>query len=280
MSILCTRPDGAADPLVKALVSVGRQVHAVPTVALRPVEPGGPLEQAATRIGAYDWVVVTSATGATAMLEATRRAGGLDRMADSTHEGTDKPRWVAVGRATAAVLEAGGVRVSVVPKLSRAVAITAALIEAGELHGSRVLLPRSDIADAVLPGALREAGATVEEVVAYHTEEGPPGNVAALRDALADTELEAIVLCSGSALRGLLALSAGTDLGAAPAPERVAATPLISIGPSTSAAIRQAGLQVAIEASLPSVDGLVSAVHRLLNEHSPSPARIPQEVVS
>lgn len=268
MSILCTRPDGLADPLVAALASAGHRVHAVPTVTLEPVDADGPLDRAAARLGSYDWIVVTSAAGARAMVEAARRHGALERVGPDTVD--SPPRWAAVGEATAAVLQAAGVPVSVVPDVSRGDAMTAALLAAGPLLVRRVLLPRSDRADGILPRALRDAGATVDEVDAYRTVEGSAANAGALRDALADADLQAIVLCSGSAVRGLLSLSTGSE--AAEVDPRVAATALVSIGPSTSAVIRESGLVVAVEASRPSVDGLVSAVRQL--------AQLPQEVAS
>lgn len=283
MSILSTRPGGSAEPLVAALSQAGHRVHAVPTVALAPVEPGGPLDQVASQLYRHDWIVVTSAAGATAMLGAVRRAGAAEATAPdraAPKRAGESPRWAAVGHATAAVLEAVGIRVSVLPVVSRGAAITAALLEAGSLDGSRVMLPRSDRADEALPRALRAAGAIVDEVVAYRTVEGPPGNEAALRHALADDDLQAIVLCSGSAVRGLVALSAATDGAKTVSPHRrLTAIPLVSIGPSTSTAIREAGLQVTVEASRQSVDGLVGAVQKLLTKHDPSSQRAPQEVL-
>lgn len=265
MSILTTRPAGPADPLVAALKTAGHRVHAVPTVELRPVEPGGPLDIAASRLAGHDWVVVTSPTGASATVEAVRRTG-------AARLESEPPRWVAVGPATAAVLEAHGIRVSVVPATSRGSAITAALLATGSLDGRRVLLPRSDQADGALPQTLRDTGATVEEVVAYRTMEGPGANASALQEALADDALQAIVLCSGSAVRGLLALSTPPDapqaMGLHP---RVPATPLVSIGPATSEVIRDAGLSVAAEAPRPSVGVLVTTVGRLLAASSLDP---------
>ncbi len=268
MSILCTRPDGLADPLVAALASAGHRVHAVPTVALEPVEPGRPLDHAAARLGSYDWIVVTSAAGARALVKAARRICAIQGV--EPRLAASRPRWAAVGEATAAVLEAAGVSVSVVPEFSRGDAITAALLAAGPLAACRVMLPRSDRADSALPGALRGAGAAVEEIVAYRTVEGPSANAAALRDALADADLQAIVLCSGSAVRGLLALSVGG--GSTKADPRIAATALVSIGPSTSAVIRKSGLEVAVEAARPSVEGLLAAVRQL--------AQVPQGAAS
>ncbi|MBA2275396.1 MAG: uroporphyrinogen-III synthase [Chloroflexi bacterium] len=276
MSILSTRPAGAADPLVAALGSAGHRVHAVPTVELKHVEPGGSLDLAVAGLTGYDWIIATSAAGAVAVLAAMDRAVGPGKVV------ARKPLWAAVGRATAVVLEEAGVRVDVVPEVSRGVAITQALLSAtGSLADRRVLLPRSDRADGVLPDALRAAGATVDDVVAYRTVEGPPASVRVLLDALSDGELQAIVLCSGSAVRGLLALAASGDgTGATQVHSRIAATPLVSIGPSTSAAIREAGLQVAAEAARPSVDDLVVAVNRMTVGHRPPTTRTPQEVVS
>ncbi len=274
MSILSTRPDSAADPLVGALTAAGHRVYAVPTVALVPVEPRGALDRAVAELSGFDWVVVTSGAGANALVEAAHRTAPSEM-------DLEPPRWAAVGHATAAVLEAAGVRVSLVPEITRGAAITGALLSAGPLAGSRILLPRSDRADGALPQALRAAGATVIEVVAYRTVEGPVTSEPALCEALAAPDLRAIILCSGSAVRGLITLSAGTDGAQATGVHPVVtATPLVSIGPSTSAAIREAGLQVAVEASRQSVEGLVSAVDELLAEPHPPSRRAPQEVVS
>jgi len=274
VSILSTRPDGAADPLVSALTAAGHRVLAVPTVALLPVEPPGALDRAVAELSSFDWVVLTSAAGANAVVEAARRRGPSEM-------DLEPPRWAAVGHATAAVLEAAGVRVSLIPEISRGAAITGALLSAGPLAGSRILLPRSDLADGALPQALRAAGATVVEVIAYRTVEGPAASEPALREALAAPDLRTIILCSGSAVRGLITLSAGTDGAQATGVHPVVtATPLVSIGPSTSAAIREAGLQVAVEASRQSVEGLVAAVEELLAEPHPSSGRTPQEVAS
>ncbi len=274
MSILSTRPDGAADPLVRALSAAGHHVYAVPTVALLPVVPGGALDRAVVGLSGFDWVVVTSGAGADALVEAAHRTGRSEM-------GLEPPRWVAVGQATAAVLEAAGVHVSLIPEISRGAAITGALLSVGPLAGSRVLLPRSDRADGALPQALRAAGATVVEVVAYRTVEGPPTSKPALHEALTAPDLRAIILCSGSAVRGLLDLSAGADSPEATGVHPVVAgTPLVSIGPSTSAAIREAGLQVAVEATRQSVEGIVAAVQELLAEPHPSTQRTPQEVAS
>ena len=63
--VLVTRPAGEADPLVEELRRRGIEVRAVPTVALEPITFEAP------DLAAYDWVVVTSATGARSLLAPT-----------------------------------------------------------------------------------------------------------------------------------------------------------------------------------------------------------------
>jgi uroporphyrinogen-III synthase len=247
-AVLVTRPAGEADALVVALEGRGVRVHAVPTIAVEPVAPGGPLDDAAARPDEYHWIVVTSAEGARALADALQRA------ARAGSPPGPMPRLAAVGPATARALRAAGLGASVVPAGARGAAIADAMAAVEPLGGARVLLARADIAGHDLPARLRSLGASVDEVTAYRTVEGPEASRAGLIAALGDPALRAAVVASGSAVRGLVAL-AGT-WGA----DRLRALHLVSIGPVTSAAIRSAGLALAVEASSPSVDGLVAAV--------------------
>lgn len=247
-AVLVTRPAAAADALVVALEGHGVRVHAVPTIAIEPAAPGGPLDDAAARLDGYRWIVVTSAEGARALADALRRA------ARAGSPPGPMPRLAAVGPATARALGAAGLGPSVVPARARGAAIADAMAAVEPLGGARVLLARADIAGPDLPARLRALGARVDEVIAYRTVEGPEVSRAGLAAALDDPALRAAVVASGSAVRGLVAL-AGTR-GA----DRLRALHLVSIGPATSAAIRSAGLAPAVEASSPSVDALVAAV--------------------
>ena len=227
---LVTRAGDQSDALVEALAGAGFEVVAIPTIELRAVEPGGPLDAAAARLERYDWVVVTSANGARAILSAATRAG-----ADP-----GRRRWAAVGPSTAAVLAASGIEVAFVPSRSSGNGLAAELpLEAGQ----RVLLARADIADERLPAGLRERGAVVEEVVAYRTVEAPETSRQPLRAAFAAGPFEALVFTSGSTVRGLLALLA-------PHERRVALRSLACcIGPVTGRIARESGFGRVVEAS-------------------------------
>ncbi len=225
-ALLVTRPGGASDPLVGALERFGFRVHAVPTVATEALAVDWP------DLTAYDWVVVTSAAGVAALPELV--AG---------------PRWAAVGQATALALAARGITANLVPPASNGAAIADALPDPA---GARVLLARADAAGADLPDRLRERGAQVDEVAAYHTVEAPPESAGPLRQALADPALAALVFASGSAIHGFLKLG-GT-----------ASWPAVTIGPRTTGEAARLGFEVLAEAASQSTDALAGAVRRAL----------------
>jgi uroporphyrinogen III methyltransferase/synthase len=158
----------------------------------------------------------------------------------------------AIGPGTAAELAAHGIAADVVPERSVAESLIEALIaaeEAGdlELDGRRVLVVRPAAARDVLPEALRERGAEVDAVALYETvrEQPEPGAIEAARGA------DYVTFTSASTVR-YLSEALGGEL---PAGARV-----VTIGPITSAAAREAGIEVAVEAGRHDVDGLIEAL--------------------
>ena len=246
-SVLVTRPTSAGDDLARLIMAAGVRVHAVPTLATEPVGAESPLAEALRRPDAYDWIVVTSPTGAAVAAS----------LVDRTRLGVSRPRWAAVGPATGQVVEKAGLAVSAMPAIARGVAVAGAIADVEPLAGRRVLLARADAAGSDLPAALRAAGAIVEDLVAYMTIEAPAESLPALAAALDDPGLAVVALASGSAVRGLLRLadSIGPDATA-----RVAGLPFVSIGPSTTEAVRACGRTVAAEAARPSTEELAAAV--------------------
>jgi uroporphyrinogen III methyltransferase/synthase len=99
----------------------------------------------------------------------------------------------------------------------------------------------------VVPDALRERGADVDVVALYETvrEEPAPGELEAAKGA------DYVTFTSGSTVRNLLDLLGDRF----PREARI-----VSIGPITSAAAREAGLEVAVEASRHDPDGLLEAL--------------------
>jgi hydroxymethylbilane synthase len=238
--VLVTRAAEQADELLSALRGAGLDPVPVATIAVEFEPAGGDLDVAAARLDTYDWVVITSANGAHAILNAGDRASSS----------LGGPAWAAIGPATRSVLEHEGIEVRFQPSHSSGRAMA---IELPVAVGDRVLIVRGDLADTQLADDLRTRGAEIDDVVAYRTREGPEQSRVLLRDALAEGPIAAVAFTSGSTVRGLVALGRADSVD-------VVSIPSVCIGPATADAARAAGFRVLAISPTPGTAALASAV--------------------
>jgi uroporphyrinogen-III synthase len=229
--IALTRPE--AGELAERLGELGATVVHVPLVEIGDAADGGSaLRGALERLGAFDWLVVTSANGARRVGSAARRHPGV--------------RLAAVGPATAAVLEAeAGRRVDLVPELAQAEGLVAEFPP----PPTRVLLAQADRARPVLADGLVAAGHHVETVTAYRTVTRQPTHDEL--DRLAG--VAAVVFASGSA-----AIGWADSLGTAAPPV------VVAIGPVTADVARSRGLAVTHVAPTPDAAAVADVLARAL----------------
>jgi hydroxymethylbilane synthase len=222
--VIVTRATEQTDQLSSALQEAGLEPVPVATIAVELDPPGGELDAAATLLDTFAWVVVTSANGARAIVDATERTS-TERV---------RPSWAAIGPATRRVLEQAGIEIHFLP--SRSSASTMA-VELPIASGDRVLVVRGDLGDAGLVAGLRARGAEVHDVVGYRTREAPSSSRALLRQARAGGAISAVVFTSGSTVRGFVALGRHESID-------VLAIPSVCIGPETADEARSAGFRV------------------------------------
>ena len=125
-----------------------------------------------------------------------------------------------------------------------------------------MLLPGSNIARPELGAALKEAGARVTSVPIYQTLEEDPARAEELFEALdRDEQPDAVTFASPSALSGFLGIcgARGRKLLESPSVK------IVSLGPTTSAAVRSEGLEVSAQAASPGTESLVAAVREALD---------------
>ncbi|WP_024356488.1 uroporphyrinogen-III synthase [Leucobacter chironomi] len=195
--------------------------------------------------GDYDWLVVTSANGAHAVVAAGARPG-----AGSV---------AAVGPATAEPLREHGFAVDVQPERDfSAVGLADALLAVLDRvdrpeEARRVLLPLSEIAGAELEHALAAAGHAPHRVTAYRTLPTPrdPRFEAEVRGGAVD----AILVMSGSG-------AAETARRFDPLPE---STRLVAIGGPTAQALAAHGLRADAVATRHTSDGLLDTLAAILS---------------
>jgi uroporphyrinogen-III synthase len=244
-TIIVTRARQQASRLRRELEALGARVIEIPAIEIIPPDSYEPLDTALGNLSQYQWLIVTSANTVRVLAERVK----LLHVDASAYAGV---HVVAVGSATAEALRAAGFRVDQVPQKYVAESLVEALRD--RVAGSRVLLARAAIARDVIPDELRRFGAMVDVVDAYRTVI-PEASAQLLRKLFNGKHVpDAVTFTSSSTVTHFFRLlrAAGVDA----LPESVRA---LSIGPVTSATLRELGWEPAVEADPHDVDGLVRA---------------------
>ncbi len=225
-SVAVTRARAQSSALAGRLRALGASVVEAPSIRIDPLEAELP------DLAGFDLLCVTSPNGARRLLELARDARALAG-----------PAIAAIGPGTADALRAGGIEADIVPPR----AVAESLVEAlAERPVRRALVARAEQARDVLPDALRERGAEVEILALYRTVAEPLDE----RTRAAASAADYVTFTSASAVRFFLE-AAGTPRDGAR---------LVSIGPITSAALREHGLEPHVEAAEHTPDGLLAAL--------------------
>ena len=231
VTVAVTRARAQASGLAERLRALGATV--VETPAIRIVAIDGP----APELGAYDLVCLTSPNGARLLFKRLSAAGRDARALAGT-------RVAAIGPGTASALREHGVIADIVPERFVAEGLLDAL---ADVPVSRALIARAVEARDVLPEALRARGAVVDVLALYET----------VAEALSESELAAareadyVTFTSSSTVRFFFD---------AVGPEPLARARLVSIGPVTSGALRERGLEPDVEATRHDVEGVIDAL--------------------
>lgn len=124
------------------------------------------------------------------------------------------------------------------------------------LRGERVIVQRYGTANRELDAALEAGGAEVIEIPTYRWSLPPDtAPLVELVDRLERGEMDAVLFTNAEQVRNLFAVSQSRDLKGA-----LNRTFVASIGPVASAALRAAGVKIAVEAKPPKLGALLSAV--------------------
>jgi uroporphyrinogen III methyltransferase/synthase len=232
VSVAVTRARAQASGLASRLRALGAEVVEAPVIRIVPLDVRLPDPRG------YDLICLTSPNGVGLLFERLADIG-LDARALAG------ARIAAIGPGTAGALRRHGVIADVVPERF----VAEGLIEAlAEVPVKRVLVARAAEARDVLPDALRERGAEVDVMALYETVAEP----------LSDPQLQAVwradyvTFTSSSTVRYLFDES--NDDAGAPGGR------LVSIGPVTSAALREEGHDPDVEAKRHDIDGLLEAL--------------------
>lgn len=243
-SVVVTRATAQASTLVEHLEALGAEVVAVPVIEVAdPADGGASLREALGSLDRYSWLVVTSANGA-------------DRVCAVGSLREAPVKVAAIGPGTVEALDRHGVPVDLVPGRFVAEGLLD-VFPAPPPAGGRVLLAQAAGARPVLHDGLTAKGWDVDLVEAYRTVH--PRLSAEVVDRASGAD--AITFTSASTVRGYVG-AAGLE----------AVPPVVAtIGPITSEASRELGVEVDVEAREHTIPGLVASLVDHLGPAVPEP---------
>src|SRR3954470_18408019 len=226
-TVAVTRARAQASPLAAQLRELGAEVIEAPAIRTRSLPAQLP------DLAGFDLLVATSPNGVRELFAHLRDARELAGL-----------RVAAMGPGTARALKEHGIAADIVAARSVAEGMVEAL---AQVPVRRALIVRGNEGRDVLPEALGARGAEVEVVALYETVPEPldAGAIEAVERS------DYITFTSASTVRHLLA-AAGAHALDGPR--------LASIGPATSAALRDHGREPDVEADPHTPDGLVDAL--------------------
>lgn len=268
--VLVTRPEQQSFKLVAGLRALGAEPIPFPTIEVIPVADSGPLDAAIQRLNPaakrgvaessplplpasppllassssrfYDWLVLTSANGVAAFWERLQATGLDARVLAGV-------KIAAIGPATAEALRQRSIVPDLIPQVYTAEGILEAFDRLGPLTGQHFLLARADIARKALTEGLRERGALVEEIAAYHTVPLAGGPLPPAADVVTFT--------SSSTVQGYV-----NCLGGRSPAEFLQHSRVVCIGPITAATATELGVPVSAVAEEYTIPGLLQALRQ------------------
>lgn len=255
--VLVGRARHQAGALSAELRRLGADVLEIPFIEIRNPRSFRPLDSALRQLGTYDWLILTSVNGVEAMWNRIKKLS-LNQNRIQDHRGPAdqlvRLRIAAIGPATKKAIEQRGIKVDVVPKEYVAESVVRSL--RSKVKGKRVLLVRAKVARDVIPHELRRAGAHVDVVEAYETVV-PASSRLRLQAALKNPRRcpNVVTFTSSSTVKNFVEL-----LG--PARRQLRGILMSSIGPVTSATLRENRLPVDIAAREFTIPGLVAAIQK------------------
>ena len=245
--IAVTRTREQAGELTRALTELGAEVVEIPTIRLVPPSDRQAFASAVVDSRHYDWLIFSSPNGVTRFFDAfftvyedIRELGGA--------------RIAAMGPGTAAELKKRGLMVDVMPRKAVAEELIAEFDrraeEFGGLEHVTMLWVHAEQARELIYKELMKRKAIVDECIAYDVEPAP----AEQAQALLQEGVDAITFTSSSTARHF------ADMGLTLPPGCCVA----SMGPVTSATLRELGMPPRAEAPLHTIPSLVQTIRALL----------------
>lgn len=239
--VIVTRSREQASELTARLEALGAECVELPAINIEPVPSYAELDKAIVELGTYQWLIFTSVNGVKYFFERLAAAGGDARKLAQL-------KVAAIGTGTAAYLKNFGIKADIIPLEFRAEGILEALKDE-MMPGTRILIPRAQVARDVLPQGLTALGAEAVVVPAYRTM-AHRGNV----DLAELKNTDYITFTSSSTVTNFL------EITGVQGRQILQKAKIACIGPITAATCVEHDVKPAIIAQTFTINGLVEAI--------------------
>ena len=240
--ILVTRAREQIEEFSHLIQRYGAHVIAFPTIEIAPPEDWHPLDEAIEKLDSYDWVIFTSVNGVRFFTQRLYEKGiNITILAEK--------KICAIGPRTQRELEKLGLTVTFCPSEYRAEAVADGLKTIG-IQGEKILLPRARGARKILPEALQEAGAVVNEVEVYQAVKSAKGKNAL--ESIIKRGIDVVTFTSSSTVRNFMELLSNRSV--------MNEVKVAVIGPITAETTRDYGLEPHIIPQEYTIPALVEAI--------------------
>jgi len=252
--ILVTRAAEQAAEFSEQLRQQGAVVLECPTIQLVPPEQWDAVDAAIQKLSDFDWLILTSVNGVRFFFLRLQELGFATTVLQNS-------KVCAVGPKTAEALGNLGITPDLVPAQFTGEGVVAAF-QGIDLRGRQVLFPKADGARDLIPQQLNDMGAAVADPVVYRNAM-PQSLPDAARQALEQHRLDVVIFSSPSTVRNLAVLAGGEKK----LQKLLNGVVVASIGPITSKACRELGLEVMVEPEQATLDDLLSELARYRMVH-------------
>ncbi|MCM3692231.1 uroporphyrinogen-III synthase [Neobacillus niacini] len=224
--VLVPRGAGQAKSFSQLVEKYGGISIEIPLIAFRPIELTEQLQHAMNEIDTYDWIVFTSNVTVETFFSFYKK-----------EENKTFPRIAVIGKKTEEVLQEKGFKAEFVPSAYVTEVFTEEFLPMVP-SGSKVLIPKGNLAREYISTSLSNHGATVDEIVIYETYM-PDDSRDKLAKMLTEDEIDILMFTSPSTVNHFMSVVKEYQLES-----HIERCVISCIGPITEKKLRAFGLPV------------------------------------
>lgn len=246
---ISTREEGEGG-LSERLNELGAGIYSFPVISVVGRPDNYRLQEAIEQIAGYDWIIFTSRNGVKVFFEKLHRLGKDSRaLADC--------KVAVIGPGTALELTHYGIRADLIPEQFVAEELIKSLQKLDRIEGQRVLIPRSSIGRKLLCEELKIAGAHVDDIAVYDTliPRLSRDKIDRVEEILKGGRECWLCFTSSSTVKHFFHLVDREIIA-----NNRKHVKFISIGPVTSATLKEQGFNYDLEADQYTIDGMIEKI--------------------